>query len=50
MNDVKELAQVEKEERKARRKNRMLWVLIGLDIILFVYAIIEIVLLVFSLA
>lgn len=47
---VEELAQAEKEERKARRKTRMLWVLIGLDVILLVYAIIEIVLLVISLA
>ena len=47
---VEELAQAEREERKARRKTRMLWVLIGLDILLLVYAIIEIVLLVVSLA
>ena len=47
---VEELAQVEKEARKARRKTRMLWVLIGLDVILFGYAIVEIVLLVVSLA
>ena len=47
---VEELAQVEKEARKARLKTRMLWVLIGLDIILLVYAIIEVVLLVVSLA
>ena len=49
MNDVKELAQLEKEERKARRKTRMLWVLIGLDILLLVYALIEIVMLIVSL-
>lgn len=47
---VEELSQVEKEQRKARVKTRLLWVLIGLDIILFVYAIIEIVLLIISLA
>lgn len=46
---VEELSQVEKEARKARRKTRMLWVLIGLDIVLVVYAVIEIVLLVISL-
>ena len=49
MNNVKELAQLEKEERKARRKTRMLWVLIGLDILLLVYALIEIVMLIVSL-
>ena len=49
MNDVKELAQLEKEERKARRKTRMLRVLIGLDILLLVYALIEIVMLIVSL-
>ena len=47
---VEELAEAEKEQRKARIKTRMLWVLIGLDVILLVYAIIEIVLLVISLA
>lgn len=47
---VEELAKAEKEERKARRKTRMLWVLIGLDVLLFVYAIIEVVLLVVTLA
>lgn len=46
---VEELAQVEKAARKDRLKTRMLWVLICLDIILFIYAIIEIVLLVISL-
>ena len=47
---VEELAQVEKEARKARLKTRMLFVLIGLDVVLLVYAAIEIVLLVVSLA
>ena len=47
---VEELAQVEKEARKARLKTRMLWILIGLDIILFGYAVVEIVLLIVSLA
>ena len=46
---VEELAQVEKEARRARLKTRMLWVLIGLDILLFGYAVVEIVLLVISL-
>ena len=46
---VEELAQAEKEERKARRKTRMLYVLIGLDILLFIYALIEVVMLVVSL-
>lgn len=47
---VEELEQAEKEARKERLKTRMLWVLISLDIILFIYALIEIVLLVISLA
>ena len=40
---VEELEQVEKEQRKIRRKNRMLWVLISLDVILFGYAVFEII-------
>ena len=48
MNDVKELAQIEKEERRARRKNRMLWVLIVVDILLFGYAVYEIIALIVS--
>jgi 7,8-dihydro-6-hydroxymethylpterin-pyrophosphokinase len=47
---VEELEQVEKQARKERRKNRMLWVLIGLDIILFGYAVFEIIKLVIALA
>ena len=48
---VEELEQVEKQARKERRRNRMLWVLIGLDIIiLFGYAVFEIIKLVIALA
>ena len=47
---VEELEQVEKQARKERRKNRMLWVLIGLDIILFGYAVFEIIKLAVALA
>lgn len=47
---VEELAQIEKEARKNRRKTRMLYVLIGLDVILLGYAIFEIIALVVSLA
>ena len=46
---VEELEQVEKQARKERRRNRMLWVLIGLDIILFGYAVFEIIKLVIAL-
>lgn len=45
---VEEIAQAEKEERKARLKTRMLWVLIGIDVLLFVYIVIEIILLLTS--
>lgn len=45
---VEELAKAEKEARKARLKTRMLWILIGLDIILFGYAVYEIIALVVS--
>ena len=45
---VEELQQVEKEERRARLKTRMLWIIIILDILLFGYAIYEIVYLVLS--
>ena len=47
---VEELEQVEKQARKERRRNRMLWVLIGLDIILFGYAVFENIKLVIALA
>ena len=45
---VEELAQAEKEARKQRLKNRMLYVLIGLDVLLFGYAVYEIITLVAS--
>ena len=40
---VEELQQVEKEERRSRLKTRMLWIIIILDILLFGYAIYEII-------
>ena len=40
---VEELEQAEKEARKARVKTRMLWVLIILDVLLFGYAVYEII-------
>lgn len=46
---VEELAQAEKEERKARLKTRMLWIIIIVDILLFGYAIYEIIALIVSL-
>lgn len=46
---VEELAQAEKEARKARLKTRMLWVVIILDVLLFGYAIYEIIALIISL-
>ena len=46
---VEELAQAEKEQRKARIKTRMLYVLVGIDIILLGYAIFEVISLVVSL-
>ena len=46
---VEELAQAEKEERKARLKTRMLWVVIALDVLLFGYVVYEIVALAVSL-
>lgn len=45
---VEELEQAEKEERKARLKTRLLWVIIIADILLFGYAIYEIIALVIS--
>ena len=35
--EMEELAQAEKEARRARLKTRMLWVLIVLDVLLFGY-------------
>ena len=46
---VEELAQAEKEARRARLKTRMLWVVIILDVLLFGYAIYEIIALIVSL-
>ena len=45
---VEELEQAEKEERKARLKTRLLWVIIIADILLFGYAVYEIIALVIS--
>lgn len=45
---VEELQQAEKEERRARLKTRMLWIIVILDILLFGYAIYEIIYLVLS--
>ena len=47
---VEELAKAEKEARKARLKTRMLWLVIVLDILLFGYAIYEIVALLIKMA
>lgn len=46
---VEEIAKVEKEERRARLKTRMLWVLISIDVLLFVYIVVQIILLLTSL-
>ena len=46
---VEELEQAEKQARKARRKTRLLYVLISLDVLLLGYAIFEIVSLVVTL-
>lgn len=45
---VEELQQVEKQERRARLKTRMLWILIVLNILLFGYGVYEIITLVLS--
>ena len=45
---VEELSQVEKEQRKARIKTRMLYVLVGIDVLLLGYAIFEIISLIVS--
>ena len=47
---VEELQQVEKEERRARLKTRMLWAIIVLDILLFGYAVYEIIALAINLS
>jgi len=47
---VEELQQVEKEERRARLKTRMLWLIIILDILLFGYAVYEIIALAVSMS
>ena len=46
--EMEELAQAEKEARKVRLKTRMLWVLIIADILLFGYAVYEIIALIVS--
>lgn len=47
---VEELAKTEKEARKARLKTRMLWLVIILDILLFGYAVYEIIALLISMS
>ena len=47
---VEELAQAEKEQRRQRIKTRMLYILVGIDVLLLGYAIFEIISLVVSLA
>ena len=47
---VEELEQAEKEARRARLKTRMLWIIIIADILLFGYAVYEIIALVISIA
>ena len=46
--EMEELAQAEKEARRARLKSRMLWVIIVADVLLFGYAVYEIIALVLS--
>ena len=41
--EMEELAQAEKEARRARLKSRMLWVIIIADVLLFGYAVYEII-------
>ena len=45
---VEEIAQAEREARKARLRTRMLWIIIILDILLFGYAVYEIIALIVS--
>ena len=47
---VEELEQAEKEARRARLKTRLLWIIIIADILLFGYAVYEIIALIISLA
>jgi len=47
---VEELAQVEKEARRNRRRTRILYILIGLDVLLLGYAIFQIIALAIALA
>ena len=47
---VEELEQAEKEARGARLKTRMLWVIIIADVLLFGYAVYEIIALVINMA
>lgn len=47
---VEELEQAEKEARRARLKTRMLWVIIIADVLLFGYAVYEIIALVINMA
>ena len=46
--EMEELAQAEKEARKARLKARMFWVIIIADVLLFGYAVYEIIALIIS--
>ena len=48
--EMEELAQAEKEARRARLKSRMLWVIIIADVLLFGYAVYEIIALIISMA
>ncbi len=45
---VEELQKVEKQERRARLKTRMLWILIVLNILLFGYGVYEVIVLVLN--
>ncbi|HHT67398.1 MAG TPA: hypothetical protein GX010_04195 [Erysipelotrichaceae bacterium] len=47
---IEEVAQVEKNTRKIRFKNRMLWFLISLNLILFGYLVYEIVMIIITLS
>lgn len=47
---VEELEEAEKEARRARLKTRMLWVIIIADVLLFGYAVYEIIALVINMA
>ncbi|MCQ2800710.1 MAG: hypothetical protein MJ216_02005 [Bacilli bacterium] len=45
---VEELQEVEKQERRARLKTRMLWIVVAIDILLFGYAVYEIIALILA--